>query len=115
MGLPVQIHVTTDRYFATYNPADYGRGVLDFVEEGQEEELADVVSWVAVGFHHVPRDEDQSPMEMHWQGFSLLPRDLNAQRPGVPEGREHLNGRPDEWQGEDVDDLIERDGGSSGR
>ncbi|WP_341272772.1 copper amine oxidase [Zhihengliuella halotolerans] len=99
--------------FATYNPTSdgCGRGVLDFVEDGEDEELHDVVSWVAVGFHHVPRDEDQSPMEMHWQGFTLQPRDLNAQRPGLPEGREHLNGQPDEWQGEDVDDLTERDSG----
>ncbi|GAA3707341.1 hypothetical protein GCM10022377_21350 [Zhihengliuella alba] len=100
--------------YATYNPADCGRGVLDFIANGKEEPLEDVVSWVAVGFHHVPRDEDQSPMEMHWQGFSLSPRDLFAQRPGVPDGREGLNGQPETWQGEDVDDLIERDAGQFG-
>lgn len=75
-----------------------GDGVVDFVQRGAGETLDDVVSWVAVGFHHVPRDEDQSPMEMHWQGFSLLPRDLTAQRFDVPEGHEELNGVPsDEW------------------
>ncbi|PZR52193.1 copper amine oxidase [Xylanimonas oleitrophica] len=67
-----------------------GRGVPDFVADAQP--LDDVVAWVAVGFHHVPRDEDQSPMEMHWQGFTLTPRDLVAQRADVPPGREAVNG-----------------------
>lgn len=81
--------------FAVKNTGDCGDGVEDFVDDGAEETLDDVVSWVAVGFHHVPRDEDQSPMEMHWQGFSLLPRDLTAQRFDVPEGHEEVNGQPD--------------------
>ncbi|GAA1488781.1 copper amine oxidase [Brachybacterium sacelli] len=84
--------------FAVKNRGDCGGGVQDFVEDGSEETLDDVVSWVAVGFHHVARDEDQSPMEMHWQGFSMLPRDLTAQRFDVPEGHEEVNGIPDsEW------------------
>lgn len=75
-----------------------GDGVPDFVQRGAGQTLDDVVSWVAIGFHHVPRDEDQSPMEMHWQGFTLLPRDLTAQRFDVPDGHEELNGVPsDEW------------------
>ncbi|GAB3756488.1 hypothetical protein GCM10027591_05720 [Zhihengliuella somnathii] len=94
--------------YATYNDAGCGRGVLDFVAEGEGEPLKDVVSWVAVGFHHVPRDEDQSPMEMHWQGFTLQPRDLNGQNPLTPDSRSGINGQPDTWQGEDVDELIER-------
>ncbi|WP_460783822.1 copper amine oxidase [Microbacterium tumbae] len=79
-----------------------GTGVNDFVARSADETLDDVVSWVAIGFHHVPRDEDQSPMELHWQGFALLPRDLTAQRFDVPEGREELNGVPgDEWKTDD--------------
>lgn len=85
--------------FAVKNSGDCGDGVEDFVADGADETLDDVVSWVAVGFHHVPKDEDQSPMEMHWQGFSLLPRDLTAQRFDVPEGHEEVNGVPDsEWE-----------------
>lgn len=84
--------------FAVMNSGECGGGVEDYVEDSAEETLDDVVSWVAVGYHHVPRDEDQSPMEMHWQGFSLLPRDLTAQRFDVPEGHEEVNGVPDsEW------------------
>lgn len=84
--------------YATSNSGNCGDGVLDFVADGADQKLEDVVSWVAVGFHHVARDEDQSPMELHWQGFTLLPRDLSGQRFDVPEGREDVNGIPDnEW------------------
>nr|WP_281355178.1 hypothetical protein [Phytoactinopolyspora limicola] len=83
--------------FATANRGACGAGVLDYVADSADERLDDVVSWVAVGFHHVVRDEDQSPMGMHWQGFSLTPRDLTAQRPDIPEWRRDVNGQPDEW------------------
>ncbi|WP_345439981.1 copper amine oxidase [Microbacterium gilvum] len=72
--------------------SDCGRSVHEYIEDSADDQLADVVSWVAVGFHHVVRDEDQSPMDMHWQGFALRPRDLTAQRVAVPEEREDLNG-----------------------
>ncbi|MFI9487730.1 copper amine oxidase [Promicromonospora sp. NPDC052451] len=79
--------------FATANKdGACGSGVLDFAQD--EAELSDVVTWVAVGFHHVARDEDQSPMEMHWQGFTLTPRDLTAQRVDLPPAREDVNGKP---------------------
>ncbi|PRA04418.1 copper amine oxidase [Arthrobacter sp. MYb229] len=86
--------------YATYNRGTCGRGVLDFVKNQSGEKLADVVSWVAVGYHHVPRDEEQSPMEVHWQGFTMVPRDLTAQRLDVPEERSELNGKPEDWQGQ---------------
>ncbi|WP_020016160.1 copper amine oxidase [Promicromonospora sukumoe] len=79
--------------YATANKdGSCGAGVLDFAQDGAE--LSDVVTWVAVGFHHVARDEDQSPMEMHWQGFTLTPRDLTAQRVDPPPAREDVNGKP---------------------
>lgn len=93
--------------YATRNRGGCGSSVLDYVNESKSEQLDDVVSWVAVGFHHVPRDEDQSPMELHWQGFSMTPRDFLAQRPGVPENRKGINGQPEKWEGEDVDELTE--------
>lgn len=58
------------------------------------EKLDDVVSWVAVSYHHVPRDEDQSPMDVHWQGFSLQPRDAFSQNPLTPPERSTVNGKP---------------------
>ena len=56
------------------------------------ETLDDPVAWVNVGFHHINRDEDQSPMPIHWQGFTLYPRDFAAQAPNIPEGRKWVNG-----------------------
>lgn len=85
---PCQLH-------ATRNRGGCGGGVVDFVADAGQRTLDDVVSWVAVGYHHVPRDEDQSPMELHWQGFTLAPRDLTAQRFDVPDGRGDVNGVPD--------------------
>ncbi|WP_460749646.1 copper amine oxidase [Myceligenerans cantabricum] len=93
-GYDIAFTEATDcELFATANRDGHcGRGVPDYVAD--REELSDVVSWVAVGFHHVPRDEDQSPMESHWQGFTMLPRDVTATRPDVPPGRESVNGSP---------------------
>jgi primary-amine oxidase len=68
------------------------RTVLDFVKD--KEKMTDPVMWVRVGFHHVPRDEDQSPMPMHWQGFDLVPRDFTAMNQLTPDERAGQNGNP---------------------
>ncbi|NHC12448.1 primary-amine oxidase [Motilibacter sp. E257] len=57
------------------------------------ESMTDPVMWVRVGFHHIPRDEDQSPMPFHWQGFTLVPRDFTAQNMLTPDTRRYVNGR----------------------
>jgi primary-amine oxidase len=79
--------------FATFNldPECGARSVLQYVNG---EQLTDPVMWVRVGFHHVPRDEDQSPMHTHWQGFDLNPRDFTATNPLAPSARATVNGRP---------------------
>lgn len=92
--------------FATGNDGACGDGVLDYVA-GDTAPLADVVSWIAVGFHHVPRDEDQSPMELHWQGFRLTPRDLTATRFDPPSSRERRNGQPETYEGEPIGELTD--------
>lgn len=66
-------------------------GVDEYVANRQR--LSDIVTWVAVGFHHVPRDEDEAPMGVHWQGFSMMPRDLTSQRPDPPKGYASDNGK----------------------
>ncbi|MFI5934031.1 primary-amine oxidase [Actinoplanes sp. NPDC051494] len=68
------------------------RTIIDFA--ANKEKLTDPVMWVRAGFHHVPRDEDQSPMPMHWQGFQLIPRDFTAMNPLTPDARKDLNGNP---------------------
>ncbi|WP_332108139.1 copper amine oxidase [Phytohabitans suffuscus] len=77
--------------FATFNqdPECAGTTILEYTNG---ERLTDPVMWVRVGFHHVPRDEDQSPMPVHWQGFDLVPRDFTAQNPLAPADRLGVNG-----------------------
>ncbi|WP_233625269.1 primary-amine oxidase [Actinoplanes sp. ATCC 53533] len=66
--------------------------ILDYVRNS--ETLTDPVMWVRVGFHHVPRDEDQSPMPVHWQGFDLTPRDFTETNTLTPPERGGVNGQP---------------------
>jgi len=101
--------------FATENRGGCGSGVIDYVEDSAGEELEDPVSWVAVGYHHVPRDEDQSPMEVHWQTFDMMPRDLTSTRADVPGGREDIDGQPEDSEFvEEIEDMEEmEDGGHS--
>ena len=95
--------------FATGNDETCGDGVPDYVAADLAP-LTDPVSWVAVGFHHVPRDEDQSPMELHWQGFRMVPRDLTATRMDEPAGREGGNGQPKTYEGVPLDELTDLPG-----
>lgn len=67
--------------------------VPDYVA-AETEPLTDPVAWVSVGFHHIDRDEDQSPMPAHWQQFALVPRDLLAQQATTPIERSCVNGGP---------------------
>ncbi|WTO34463.1 copper amine oxidase [Streptomyces achromogenes] len=59
--------------------------------------LTHPVVWVNVGFHHIARDEDQQPMPVHWQGFSLAPRDVTAMNPLTPKELAWQNGHW-EWR-----------------
>ncbi|MEV5438831.1 copper amine oxidase [Streptomyces sp. NPDC052682] len=68
-------------------------GSLDKWVNGQA--LTRPVVWVNIGFHHVARDEDQQPMPVHWQGFSLAPRDVTAMNPLTPKELAGQNGRLD--------------------
>ncbi len=70
-----------------------GLSVPDYVA-AETDPLTDPVAWVNVGFHHIARDEDQSPMPAHWQEFSLVPRDLLAQQATTPIERSCINGEP---------------------
>ncbi|MGV9254125.1 copper amine oxidase [Streptomyces sp. NPDC003697] len=83
--------------FASDNLLDCGAGhgtSVDRWVNGQN--LTHPVVWVNVGFHHVARDEDQQPMPVHWQGFSLVPRDVTAMNPLTPSALRGQNGRPRE-------------------
>ena len=68
--------------------------ILKYIKDG--EALTDPIMWVRVGFHHVPRDEDQSPMPTHWQGFDLVPRDFTEVNRLAPDELTGINGQPDQ-------------------
>ncbi|MGC0206855.1 copper amine oxidase [Streptomyces levis] len=79
--------------FASHNPGPCGPGAGTSVDRwvnGQT--LSHPVVWMNIGFHHVARDEDQQPMPVHWQGFSLAPRDATAMNPLTPDGLAWQNG-----------------------
>lgn len=80
--------------FATQNqnPSCALQSVLDYASGGAT--LTNPVAWVNVGFHHLVRDEDQSPMPVHWQGFELVARDFWARNPLAPTARDCVNGEP---------------------
>ncbi|MEV0634304.1 copper amine oxidase [Streptomyces sp. NPDC050619] len=79
--------------FASNNPGNCGAGAGTSVDKwvnGQT--LTHPVTWVNVGFHHIARDEDQQPMPVHWQGFSIVPRDVTAMNPLTPADLAWQNG-----------------------
>jgi len=76
------------------NPACALQSVVDYVANSTTSNISNPVAFVNVGFHHLVRDEDQSPMPIHWQGFELVPRDFWAQNPLTPTARECVNGNP---------------------
>ncbi|MEU6347788.1 copper amine oxidase [Streptomyces sp. NPDC047072] len=79
--------------FASNNPGNCAAGAGDSVDKwvnGQT--LTHPVVWMNVGFHHIARDEDQQPMPVHWQGFSIAPRDVTAMNPLTPSELDWQNG-----------------------
>jgi primary-amine oxidase len=79
--------------FASDNLLNCGAGAgksVDKYVNGQT--LTHPIVWVNVGFHHIARDEDQQPMPVHWQGFSLAPRDVTAMNPLTPPELANQNG-----------------------
>jgi hypothetical protein len=68
--------------FATHNPTTGGcaDNVADFVN-GEDTNGQDLVLWYGVTFHHLPRDEDEPKMHVHWSGFQMAPRDWTAANP----------------------------------
>jgi hypothetical protein len=68
--------------FASHNPTSGGcaNNVAGFVN-GENTNGQDVVLWYGATFHHLPRDEDEPKMHVHWSGFQMVPRDWTATNP----------------------------------
>lgn len=82
--------------FASNNPGSCGAGAGASVDKWVNgETLTHPIVWMNVGFHHIARDEDQQPMPIHWQGFSIAPRDVTAMNPLTPDDLAWQNGH---WQ-----------------
>ncbi|KMS73192.1 copper amine oxidase [Streptomyces viridochromogenes] len=91
-----------DVYFTEYNKCEqYASGNLGACGAGHPKDvdkwvngqsLTHPVVWMNVGFHHIVRDEDQQPMPVHWQGFSIAPRDVTAMNPLTPADLKGING-----------------------
>lgn len=82
--------------FASHNLGNCGAGAGKSVDKWVNgETLTHPITWVNVGFHHIARDEDQQPMPVHWQGFSIAPRDVTAMNPLTPAELVGENGLPE--------------------
>lgn len=46
----------------------------------------DIVVWVNLGMHHIPRAEDMPVMPMVWHSFRLRPNDFFDRNPAVNPG-----------------------------
>ena len=79
--LYVTVARTCER-FTSHNPTTGGCGadVTQFVN-GENSDGTDVVVWYGITFHHLPRDEDETHMDAHWDGFTIVPRDWSASNP----------------------------------
>ncbi len=104
LGRPFTRH---DVYFTEYDKCEqYASGNLPACGNGHPrsvdgwvngQPLTHPIMWVNVGFHHIVRDEDQQPMPVqpmpvHWQGFSIVPRDVTAMNPLTPADLADING-----------------------
>ncbi|MFF3462316.1 copper amine oxidase [Streptomyces sp. NPDC002619] len=78
--------------FASNNPGCAGGHPKTLDKWVNRQTLTHPVVWVNVGFHHIARDEDQQPMPVHWQGFSVAPRDVTAMNPLTPAALADQNG-----------------------
>ena len=68
--------------FVSHNPTTNGCGdnVTAFVN-GQGINGQNIVVWYGISYHHLPRDEDESFMLTHYDGFKLVPRDWTSTTP----------------------------------
>lgn len=68
--------------FASHNPATGGcaTDMTGFVN-GESVDGADIVVWYGFTFHHLPREEEETYMDVHWDSFTIVPRDWTGSNP----------------------------------
>jgi len=85
-GFDVFVTVARDcERFASQNARYEPDCLNDVLQYTDAESLvgADLVLWHRVGFHHVPRDEDQRHMHTHWDGFRIDPVNIASSGPAL--------------------------------
>lgn len=85
-GFDIFVTKTRDcERFASQNARFNPDCLNDVLQYANDEPLIDedLVFWHRVGFHHVPRNEDQRHMHAHWDGFVIEPVGVNERTPDV--------------------------------
>ena len=79
------LYVTTFKgceKYPSHNPALNGcAGDVSQFVNGESVDGADLVVWYGITFHHLPREEDEVYMDVHWDGFTIIPRDWTSHNP----------------------------------
>ncbi|MFZ1568889.1 MAG: hypothetical protein WAT29_08735 [Thiolinea sp.] len=81
-----------DIYFTRYHecekyPSDNNaiggcpRNVLQYLQNKEPIEKADLVVWYKQNYHYLPRSDDSDYISTEWVGFQLMPRDWTANNP----------------------------------
>lgn len=94
-GVPNHGYTDNDFYVTQNRPCEVlaaGNSTVDGCKASVDhfvdgDKLSSPVVWMQTSFHHLPRDEDESVVDEHWQGFTLMPRDVTATNPlgtGLP-------------------------------
>jgi hypothetical protein len=78
----------SDEFYASHNNRaelfpNAGENVSDFYDPPESLTGEDLVVWYGISFHHIPRDEDETRMHAHWNGFRIEPRDWTGTHPLV--------------------------------
>ncbi len=79
-----QFYVTVNKpceKYSSHNPEIQCASGVSWFVNGESLVGQDIVVWYGITFHHLPRDEDESMMDAHWDGFQLTPRDWTATNP----------------------------------
>ena len=57
-----------------------GAEITDFIS-GQPISPGDIVLWYRINYHHLPKSEDEPAVPIHWDGFTITPRDWTSVNP----------------------------------
>ncbi len=79
------LYVTTFKTcekYPSHNPQLNGcAGDVSQFVNGESVDGKDLVVWYGITFHHLPREEDEVYMDVHWDGFTIIPRDWTSHNP----------------------------------